>query len=135
MSWFALFDPHGRYAGAVQSLDGYDRNARRRARPIPRPPGDFEVWDPKAGAFVHDVEAAANHRAGPEHVAAMHARKAIEAHLIAAGVIAPGLLLVREAGLRGVDPAALAAIVLEKAAPAEAAELARQAASLPRSTE
>ena len=132
MSWFALFDPQGRYEGAVQSLDGYDRNARRRARPIPRAPQDFEVWDRKTGAFVLDAEAAANHRAGPDHIAAMHARKAVEAHLIAAGIAAPGMLLVREAELRRIDPAELATIVLEKTAPIEALEIDRQAASLNR---
>lgn len=133
MSWFALFDAQGRYEGAVQSLDGYDRNARRRARALPRAPQDFEVWDRKAGAFVLDVEAAANHRAGPDHVAAMHARKAVEAHLIAAGIAAPTMLLVREAAVRGIEPTELAAIVLEKTAEAEAVELARQAAAIRKS--
>jgi hypothetical protein len=130
MSWFALFDSRGTYQGAVTSLAGYDRNARRRARPIPRAPGDFERWDRKTGAFVVDEAARLRHRAGPAHVAAMHARKAVEAHLIAAGVAPPTLLLVREAALRGIEPAELAAAVLDKIAGAEALELERQAASL-----
>lgn len=131
MTWFALFDSKGAYQGAVQSLTGYDRNARRRARPLPREPRDFERWDRKAGAFVVDKAAEIHHRAGTAHIAAMHARKAVEAHLIAAGFDAPGLLLVREAELRRVTAAELAAAVLAKIAPAEALELERQAASLP----
>lgn len=130
MSWFALFDEAGVYEGAVRSLDGYDDAIRQRACPIPRAPEDFERWDREAEAFVLDAEASVNHRAGPDHIAAMHARKAVEAHLIAAGIDAPGLLLVREAALRGVDPAELAAVILDKIAAQEALELDRQAASL-----
>lgn len=130
MTWFALFASDGTYQGAVTSLTGYDRNTRRRARPLPREPRDFERWDRKAGVFVTDHAARADHVAGAAHITAMHARKAVEAHLIAAGVTAPGLLLVREAALRSVDPAELAATVLNKIAPAEALELERQAASL-----
>lgn len=105
------------------------------AKAMPRMPGPFERWDFDAGAFVYDAIGHANDIAGPAHIATMHARKAVEAHLIAAGVDAPGLLLVREAALRGVTAAELAAAVLEKIAPAEALELERQAASLPTNQE
>ena len=135
MTWFALFDRKGVYQGAVQSLAGYPAAARRRALPIEREPGDFERVDRATGAFILNEAAAIHHRAGPAHIAAMHARKAVEAHLIAAGVDVPGLLLVREAALRGVTAAELAAAVLEKIAPTEALELERQAASLPTSIE
>lgn len=135
MSWFALFDSKGVYQGAVQSLVGYGRADSQRAQPIDRAPRDFERVDRATGAFILNEAAAIHHRAGPAHIATMHARKAVEAHLIAAGVDAPGLLLVREAALRGVTAAELAAAVLEKIAPAEALELERQAASLPTSDE
>lgn len=97
---------------------------------VSRLPGPFEAWDADAGAFVHDAAAEADALAGPLHIAAMHARKAIEARLVLAGIAEPGMLLVREAELRGVSAAELAAIVIDKAAAAEALELERQAASL-----
>jgi|GEM_PF-2613644 len=97
---------------------------------VPRLPGPFECWDAQACAFTYDAERHANAKAGLAHIKAMHTRKAIEAHLISAGVSAPGMMVVREAALRGITPVELAAIVRAKAAEAEELELERQAASL-----
>ena len=100
------------------------------AKEVPRLPDAFESWDEKAGGFFHDAEGEANDAAGPDHIAAMHIQKAIEAHLIAAGISAPTMVLVREAALRGVKADVLAATVLDKVAAAESKEIERQAVSL-----
>lgn len=100
---------------------------------VPRLPGPFERWDAEVGDWIYDADGHADWRAGPAHIAAMHQRKAIEAALVEAGIVAPSMLIVREAALRGIAPADLAAIVRGKVAESETIELERQAASLGRS--
>ena len=114
-----------------QCFGEFDAAPAWALREVPRMPGHFERWDEEMGSFQYDAAGHANAEAGAAHIAAMHARKAVEAHLIAAGVAAPGMLLVREAALRGISAAELAEAVLSKIAPIEALELNRQAASLP----
>lgn len=108
--WFALFSEDDDYQGAVCSLNGYDAATRVRAVSIPRRPGDFESWDKGAGEFVIDLEAKACHAKGPD----MDVRviRAIEAHLIAAGIVNENMLVAKEAQDKKVDIKTLARDVI-----------------------
>lgn len=113
--------------GEAEALPGYAIGA------VPRLPGPFERWDAEAKGWIYDAKGHADWLAGETHIAEVRQRKAIEASLIEIGIVAPSMLIVREAELRGIEPAELAAIVRGKVASSETIELERQAASLSRS--
>ena len=101
------------------------------AEEIPRLPKPFEEWTGKA--FVEregSQKAKADAAAGVEHIAEARLQKRIEAVLIASGVVLTSGLIAEEARLRGVEPAALATMVLEKAADFAAIEMTRQESDL-----
>lgn len=120
-------------AGGDQCFGATDGALPKGAREVPRLPGPFERWDDTAGDFTYDAEGHANHLAGPAHIAEMRMQKAIEARLIAGGIVSDEMLLAKEAVLRGVSARDMADIVLAKVAAAVETELDRQAVSLTKS--
>lgn len=116
--------------GDQQCFGEFDEAPDWALREVPRMPEAFEHWDEAAGDFHYDAEGHANAQAGDDHIAEVRIRKAIEASLIVGGISSPEMLLVKEAGLRGVTPQGLAQTVLGKVAATDELELSRQAASL-----
>jgi hypothetical protein len=102
---------------------------RTGPRPIevPRLPEAFEDWDEVTGKFVVDMAAKADAEAGLEAIQAAHARKAIEAVMLSAGLAVDGMLAA-EAKALGVPLDDLVAQVLAKAEDAVTAEVARRLA-------
>lgn len=88
------------------------------------PTGDFEAHCPIAGDIVCDVAAKADADAGPQAIAAAHARKSVEASLIIAGYDFDGLVRA-EAALRGVSELELAHTIKERSDEAVVRELER----------
>lgn len=124
MTWLHLTDRKTGAAQIVASLDGI-KAARFEIIELDREPGEFEEFDGKG--LVVNAKRRADTLTGSEHIAEARAQKRIEAVLIAAGVDLPGGMIAAEAEARGLTPADLAALVLEKSAGFVAAEVARQA--------
>lgn len=116
--------------GGHQIFSDFDGDCPFPATEVPRLPEAFEKWDFDAKQFVFSEGDKIRAASTPQHVAAMHLRKADQAHMILNGVIDPEMLLVREAVLRGIDPVDLAKMVREKASEAEELELKRQEFSM-----
>lgn len=90
-----------------------------------QPAEDFASHCEKTGKLVVDHAARADAEAGPEAIQAARLRKSIEALMFKAGIRVDGYLAA-EAEALGIDQAALADLIIEKAEAAKLAEVDRR---------